>query len=142
MLKRRDNKILLEIFLLKLCYKQWKAIKLCENLMREDYIDPFIYAMLSSLYYEVGEYDISSQLALVAFNHLRNEKIEDIFSPRHLANLMDYYIKEGLYEIAENIGILLYEMGFKGLGIEKLGEVYFSKSYSQVVKSELKGDIF
>lgn len=129
-LKRKDCNTLLEIFLLKICYRHWEAIKLCESLIREDYIDPFIYAMLSSLYYEVGEYDISAQLALVVFNHIQDKKIEDIFSPSHLVNLIDYCINNELYELGENIGLLLYEIGFQDMGIEKLGEVYFSKNYS------------
>lgn len=128
-LKHEKCNQLLEAFLLKTCYRYYEAISLCESIIDEKAADPFIYAMLSSLYYEIGEYEISAVLIPTIVDYMSSIGFEKIFSPDHLANMVDFFIKEGLYNIAEDIGLALLGMGLEDMATKKLGEIYFSKAF-------------
>lgn len=129
LLKHKNSRELLEIFLLKACYRHYEAIALCESIINDGSMDSFVYLMLSNLYYEIGEYDISSGLFLTVLDNMGNVNIREFISPYHLINLIDYYIEKKAYDFAEELGLILIEMGLEDIGAEKLGNVYFAKYY-------------
>jgi len=129
LLKHKNSRELLEIFLLKACYRHYEAIALCESIINDGSMDSFVYLMLSNLYYEIGEYDISSELFLTVLDNMGNVNIREFISPYHLINLIDYYIEKKAYDFAEELGLILIEMGLEDIGAEKLGNVYFAKYY-------------
>lgn len=129
LLKHKNSRELLEIFLLKACYRHYESIALCESIINDGSMDSFVYLMLSNLYYEIGEYDISSELFLTVLDNMGNVNIREFISPYHLINLIDYYIEKKAYDFAEELGLILIEMGLEDIGAEKLGNVYFAKYY-------------
>jgi tetratricopeptide (TPR) repeat protein len=127
--KEKNNEIFIEIFMLKLSGDIYNALKLIDNLFLKEQDNPKLLGLLSGLYLDLGEYEISRSLIVDTLNNKKNFKIEEILDVSCIVFLIESLTKEKNYELAEEIALSLYGLSdiWEKKSIEILSEIYFSK---------------
>ncbi|MFG3612556.1 glycosyltransferase [Rummeliibacillus stabekisii] len=124
-----DKNILLEIFLLKLSGNIYESIKLTDGLLDKEQYDPKILGILSSLYLEIGEEEITLQIALKIFEIEGIVNVEQTFDANTLLFLIKYFAERKQYVFAEELCLHLMGINeeWNRVFVSILSDIYVSK---------------
>jgi hypothetical protein len=128
-LEEINKEILLEIFLLKLTGDIYEALRLADKHFLFEKTNPKFLGLLSGLYLDIGEDDISFEYALKALrqeDYLSIEKTLDIFS---ITFVIKYLIKLKEYGKAEEVALSIMKINkdWEAKATELLSSIYFTK---------------
>jgi tetratricopeptide (TPR) repeat protein len=116
--------LLIKAFILKLCGRQYEALQLLDSTINDD-LETL--GLISSLYFDIGEYELGLNYAIKALNYSHEAIITRFLDPYCIIEIISYLMKHGEYKKAEELAFGLYNCGMKDKAIEILGDIYLVK---------------
>lgn len=110
-------------FLLKVCGRQYEALELLNS--RE--LTSKRAGLLSSIYFDIDEYNLADDYAFFALEHIDGMAIDEVMDSRCIMDLIDCFINKENFQAAEQLALELMGKGLEmeEAAIKKLGEIYF-----------------
>lgn len=113
-------------YLYKICGRQFEALQFLDDIE----LTPKFSGLITSLYFDIGEYEIGMHYASNTLSYLDEYGIDELLDPYCIIDIIDYLISNNKLDIAEQLSMILMGRGkiLEQSAVEKLGEIYFIKN--------------
>lgn len=128
LLKEDNKEELLKIFLLKLSGNTYGALNIADSLIKNSN-PPKLLGLLAGLYLDIGEYEISFQIAVDIIAKERKYNIEELFDYKMIEHIVYSLTKFQQFDIAEEIALSLMKNNkeWEEKATQLLSDVYIDK---------------